>query len=60
MRTLQAKGDASQVDKHGASPLHTITDANVAERLIKARTHGAPHDANTDLREKVSTDFKRP
>ena len=50
---LGAKADPLIVDTHGYGPLHLVTDPDVADRLVKAKSHGAPHDASPDLRDKV-------
>jgi hypothetical protein len=53
MTLLQAHADPSLVDEQGCGPLHVNRDPNVADRLVKAKTHGAPNDASPDLRDKV-------
>jgi ankyrin repeat protein len=53
MTLLQANADPSLVDEHGCGPLHVNRDPNVADRLVKAKTHGATNDASPDLRDKV-------
>ena len=52
---LEAQADPSLVDLQGCGPLHINRDTNVADRLVKGKTHGAPHDASPDLRDQVST-----
>jgi hypothetical protein len=49
IRLLQANANPLLLDNLGCSPLHTITDSDVAERLIKAKSYGAPHDAKPGL-----------
>ena len=50
---LQACADPQATDAQGATPLHTIRDPGVADRLIKGKAHGAPHDACLQALDKV-------